>query len=462
MKNKKMRDAFSYIDDSYLELVESEKSKRKPAWYYGSVAAACLVAGLLVFSTGVLAADWFGLRSLVLQKPDVDIDISDAVTAGQYSAALSKDHDIISLSGYTDSAEAQALAEWNEFLATYDPDGTILKENDKNPEYMNSMYFVYSEEMQDKLTEIAEKYGLKLHTDLDFPTADELATSVGGQFWTDCCDVESPYIYENGTFQYDSTCAADGFDYQFRRSVKGTFEEVDLNIGVASDYEEWQYKTASGAPLLLALGPDKALVFADFDNCFITVNVLAGTESGMSKETLQKFADSFDFGILENVTEPDMNVDSSSVETSSTETASAEIKSIQDELAEIELKSAEYENSDWGSMGQQDMNQLTAEWYQLWDDELNSLWSRLSDELDAETKAKVLEEQRAWITRKDENIKGAGAAVYGGSLQAQLENTVAEEMTRARAYVLAGYLAEVRNEAFTIPSEVQESIDAAE
>jgi uncharacterized protein YecT (DUF1311 family) len=155
---------------------------------------------------------------------------------------------------------------------------------------------------------------------------------------------------------------------------------------------------------------------------------------------------------------------SQSVENQNTENVNdkKQSKSIQDELAEIELKSAEYENADWGSMGQQDMNQLTAEWYQLWDDELNSLWSRLSDELDAETKAKVLEEQRAWITRKDENIKGAGAAVYGGSLQAQLENTVAEEMTRARAYVLAGYLAEVRNEVFTVPSEVQESIDAAD
>ena len=51
------------------------------------------------------------------------------------------------------------------------------------------------------------------------------------------------------------------------------------------------------------------------------------------------------------------------------------------------------------------MNQLTAQWYWLWDDELNSLWSRLSEELDAETKAKVLDEQRAWIKRKEENVK---------------------------------------------------------
>jgi hypothetical protein len=314
MNSKKLRDAFSYIDDNYLDLVESEKSKRKPAWYYGNVAAACLVVSLLVFTTGVLAADWFGLRSLILQKPDVDIDISDAVTAGQYSAALSKDHDIISLSGYTDSAEAQALAEWNLFLATYDPDGTILKENDKNPDYMCSMYFVYSQEMQDKLDEITAKYGLKQHTDMELLYDSELASCVGGKFWTDCCDVGSAYIYENGTFQYDGTCFSDntygddGLGYQFRRSVKGTFEEVDLNIGVVSDYEEWQYETSSGESVLLALGPNKALIFADFYSCFIAVNVLCGTDEGMSREKLADFADTFDYGILKNVITPDFNV----------------------------------------------------------------------------------------------------------------------------------------------------------
>jgi hypothetical protein len=305
-----LRDAFSYVDDRYLELVESEKSRRKPAWYYASFAAACLIFAFLVFTTGVVAADWFGIRSLILPKPDADIELSDAVTAGQYSAALSKTQDMISLSGYTDSAETQALAEWNQFLATYDPDGTILKENDKNPEFMDSQYLVYSQEMQDKLEEITEKYGLKLHTEFNLVSAKELAYRVGGQFWTDCCDVGSGYIYENGTFQFDGTCNEDGFDYQFRRSVKGTFEEVDLNIGTASDYEEWQYTTtSSGEKLLLSLGPNKALIFADDDSCFITVNVLAGTEEEMSKETLEKFADSFDFGILKNVIEPDMRGD---------------------------------------------------------------------------------------------------------------------------------------------------------
>ena len=151
------------------------------------------------------------------------------------------------------------------------------------------------------------------------------------------------------------------------------------------------------------------------------------------------------------------------VEDTDTDTEEAnEVGDIQKELAKIEEQSSEYENADWSSMGQQDMNQTTAQWYQLWDEELNSLWSRLSDELDAETKATVLEEQRAWIKQKEARVDGAGMEAYGGSLQPQLENTVAEEMTRARAYVLAEYLAETRNESYTIPSDIQKSIDAVD
>ena len=140
----------------------------------------------------------------------------------------------------------------------------------------------------------------------------------------------------------------------------------------------------------------------------------------------------------------------------------AETESIQDELARIEEQSIAHCNIDSSNMGQQEMNQHSAQWYQLWDDELNSLWSRLSDELDAETKAKVLEEQRAWIKRKEANVKAVGMQALGGSLQPLLESETAAEMTRARVYILAGYLAEVRNETFTISPEIQESIDAAD
>lgn len=139
-----------------------------------------------------------------------------------------------------------------------------------------------------------------------------------------------------------------------------------------------------------------------------------------------------------------------------------EVESIQEEIARIEKKSVEHCDIDSSNMGQQQMNQHSAEWYKIWDDELNSLWSRLSKELDAQTKAKVLEEQRAWIKRKEGNAKAAGIEVLFGSLQPLQESETAAEMTRARVYVLAGYLAEVRGEDFAISSEIQESIDKAE
>ena len=139
-----------------------------------------------------------------------------------------------------------------------------------------------------------------------------------------------------------------------------------------------------------------------------------------------------------------------------------DVESIQEEIARIEARSREHCSVDTGSMGQQQMNRHSAEWYILWDDELNSLWSRLSDELDAETKAKVLEEQRAWIKRKEGNATAAGMQALGGTLQPLLESETAAEMTRARVYVLAAYLAEVRNESFTISPELQESLDKAE
>lgn len=138
------------------------------------------------------------------------------------------------------------------------------------------------------------------------------------------------------------------------------------------------------------------------------------------------------------------------------------VESIQNEIAKVEEASLEHCNIDTSSMGQQEMNQHSAQWYKIWDDELNSLWSRLSDELDEETKAKVLEEQRAWIKRKEGNATAAGVQALGGTLQPLLESETAGEMTRARVYILADYLADVRNESFTVSQEIQESLDAAE
>lgn len=138
------------------------------------------------------------------------------------------------------------------------------------------------------------------------------------------------------------------------------------------------------------------------------------------------------------------------------------VETIQDEIAKVEEKSREHCSVDTGNMTQQEMNVHSAQWYKIWDDELNSLWDRLSNELDAQTKEKILEEQLAWIKRKEGSATASGLEALGGTLQPLLESERAGEMTRARVYVLAGYLADVRNETFTISPEIQESIDKAD
>ncbi|MCR4999393.1 MAG: DUF1311 domain-containing protein [Lachnospiraceae bacterium] len=136
--------------------------------------------------------------------------------------------------------------------------------------------------------------------------------------------------------------------------------------------------------------------------------------------------------------------------------------SIQEEMEAVEASYQDLLNSiDSESATQLDMNQNAAAAYQLWDDELNALWDRLSDEVDAQKKEDLLGAQRQWNEKKEIEIKNAGEECEGGSLQPLLECSKGAELTRARCYYLAGLLAEVRGEGFATSDEVQADLDAA-
>lgn len=295
----RLNEAFQYVDDRFLDLVEHQKKtgRKRLAWPLPFIAAAsiCLFTAL---SVGVIAKNWFGLRDLLV--PD---------WGNQYIT--------IALSGYKDSPESQALAEWNDFLIHYDTDHEIADQIGNGVFVVEgredwSMYRIYSYEMGEKLDEIVERYGLKLHTEFNVINQDELIYRVGGSFM-DKKNMTWAYIYEDGTFFVSGDeilkgCGTTAF--QLNRSVKGTFDESELNIGRIEDYMEWQYMTTCGEPVLLELGTDKALIFGDFEKCFILINVLAGSDDGMTAEDLQDLADKINFAILKNVQKPEMRGDS--------------------------------------------------------------------------------------------------------------------------------------------------------
>jgi len=263
--------------------MKSKKLKRLKFIRTG-ITAACLIA---VMSTLAVAAHYLGLKELVLPaatQPETEM--------------------LLSLQGFDDSPEYQAAAEWNTFTASYDTDGSKLAQVGNGPTGLDekySPYFVYTQEMAEKLDAITQKFSLKLHQQMvELPDSNALAEFAGGHFLGYENEVFYGYGYAEGSFQFDGEwhgTETASTDYQMRRSMKGYFDAVTLNIGDVSKYHEWVYTTKSGAEVLLALSAEKALILAERPESFVVVNVLTGSDS-LTNTDMEHMADSFDFLII--------------------------------------------------------------------------------------------------------------------------------------------------------------------
>ncbi len=288
-------------------------------WLAALAAAIALLAAL---SALAVAANFFGLRDVLLpEKGSVYVtDENGVVIPGEKEFK-----DFVSLSGWGDTPESRALAEWEAFQESYDPDGSIIAKIGNEPtgfEDRYGFYLVYTQEMADKLEEIIAKYDLKLHEWMEVVLPETWTVAVG-DFCGENVTPYSGYIYENGTFRFDGDAELGAgelkgygtIEYQFSRSVKGTFDDVALNIGDLSDFEEWGYRTADGTPVTLGLGArNRSLILADLGDSFILVNVLTGQQGddtfssgAIGREELEALADSFRYSALTPVREPDLD-----------------------------------------------------------------------------------------------------------------------------------------------------------
>lgn len=259
------------------------------------------LAIIALLGAGAYAAHQRSLRELVVQSEPGAETAEPAEASDQHWDPLSGG-DFISLQGYADSPEHRAMEEWSRFLSEYDADGTELAKIGNAPTGLApryDAYFAYTQEMADRLDAIAAQYGLTLHENSDWYEQQALFDRVGGAFLT--IGDWGGYAYPDGTFQCDEEGELPGFGnvmYQLRRTTKGVLDEVGLSVGDAAEYEQWSYAAASGETVLLALGQGKALIFADLPGSFAAVNVLAGTDSGLTAEHLEALADSIDFSLL--------------------------------------------------------------------------------------------------------------------------------------------------------------------
>lgn len=284
----------------------------------GAVLAAVL-AGSLFAVTTVYAFYVYGLRDLHLGKETV-LDLSKRDERSEEVSEKDipkKEVDIITLGGIAGSPEYSACSEWKTFLDGYDTDGAISLEIGNGfaglGEY-ELIYHCYTQDMADKLDEICEKFELsRLHGLTVVEDYAALCRQAGigdicaGDEGTVKWDYGSGVLYDDGTFSMDGKVAWKGSsllcvtDYQFERTMKGSFNPVTLNVGEAEEYHEWDYAAGSGQAVLLVNSSFKALIIAERDNSYIVVNVLGDLYADtfeMSDEMLEELADLFDFSAI--------------------------------------------------------------------------------------------------------------------------------------------------------------------
>lgn len=103
---------------------------------------------------------------------------------------------------------------------------------------------------------------------------------------------------------------------------------------------------------------------------------------------------------------------------------------------------------------QVEMNMAASLYFQVWDAELNSLWNRFSESVDAQTKERVLEKQRHWNAMKqDAALEALGPQDQGGSIYPLLYDSFMEESTKGRCYELAKEIAAAKGTNFVMPEK---------
>lgn len=341
MKRSRIRNAYDLIQpdreakDRMLENILSAASERTPGGKEINMKRTNLrktwlvaaVIGLMVFLMGC-AVVLFTLQDMKIgeytyTQPRYIDENGEKIPEKEIT------RDVISLQGIKGSPSQMAAQEWHEFEQSYDPGYVHLNEADKNPIEVSrdyDAYFVYTQEMVDKLDEIVAKYGLELagpmaltqsyETDIFFDSLgltnlhrEEAAIEV---------EYSSGYFYACGNFESDFyitlTDEASAWDHEFYASMrycgKDYLDTVFSYISGVENYKQWTHKLPDGREVLIITGDDHARILCDTEEAFITVffDTTYCDENNnttvMTDRDMELVADAMDFSIVPQ--KPDM------------------------------------------------------------------------------------------------------------------------------------------------------------
>lgn len=216
----------------------------------------------------------------------------------------------------SDNPEYFALKEWQEyFWNRHAEDMDVLLPAD-HP--IRGSYICGYEGMAEKLTAIAEKYGLRLYVKMGSVSGlDEFYAVSGLESFAELTENYSGdvgcvgQIYDEGSFQLDAVSipfSAEGntVAISVMRAMKGTLCEFTILGDDPENYVNEVYATADGTEVEIALGHRYSMIFAERENCYVTVFVNGGTNPGMyltllDMDDLKYIADGIDFEALDDI-----------------------------------------------------------------------------------------------------------------------------------------------------------------
>ena len=216
-----------------------------------------LIAAILIslFTATAYALGLFGLRERTIEAV---VPVKEYGAEPGQPTPTPKMQRWVSLNGYEDSPEYQANKEWLVFEHEYVVAHTITDDDGwrdslSEEDYNTSLYYsVYDKTMLDKLCEIAEKYGLELHTHRVFPlTIEDFYRAAGtGAFLVE--GGGSGYVYEDGAFKLESQLDRNGSYLVIIKSISGKILPHAHGIGPEDEYDLWEYTNIHGDTVLMA------------------------------------------------------------------------------------------------------------------------------------------------------------------------------------------------------------------
>ena len=317
MTGKDLLTAMSGIDGRYIEEAAPAAAPKTRSLRRPLLVAAAIAAALLLVGCGIVYA--LRLQDMSIGKASYTQRFDDK---GKAIDPVEKSLDIITPYGRSGDAIQQALKEWYEFQESYDPDGALLTDEPDIPGIPNQYEYTYScytQEMVDKVNEIAAKYDLKLLDEwipfqryqsdifleetgiqsLLLPDSGAQITGMAGMLYPPYnFSMEFNLVTENaGTLMTSYGYARK--DY-FPRAFPGG---MDIDA-----YEQWDHTTPGGTKLLLALsGKGQGEIIAEQENAMIMISIDGNRATShtnypdasevMTKAELESIADQFDYSI---------------------------------------------------------------------------------------------------------------------------------------------------------------------